>query len=189
MAKQIAVKGLDKLVRQFEQFGKDAKKMAQSELEDGAREVTGLAKKLAPKNLGKLRQGIQFVKDGKLRFEVIAKESYSGYVEFGTGIQVDVPAELTDVALKIKNQSRGDFDEFLESIKDWCEQKGIRPKGVEPDEQDFKDMYFLIAQSILHKGQKPRPFLYPAWKEGSKNTEKRLNESLDKLTIQFNRQK
>lgn len=176
--KQIAVKGLDKLVRQFEAFGEDAKKMATAELEDGAREIAEVAKKNAPANIGKLRQGIQFVRVNPLRFEVISNESYSGYVEFGTGQKVFIPADMKEVAQAIKNNPKQDRGNALESIRDWCRQKGIDERAAWP-----------ILMSILDEGLRPRPFMFPAFVTGSKNTFKRLEKELDRQVRRFNSQR
>lgn len=170
------VEGISQLIKQFEKFGEDVKLRADAELSDTADEIADLAKKNAPANLGKLRQSIQPLRGKeKLQWGVVAKEPYSGFVEFGTGIKVVVPAEMKEIAQQIRNNKTEGPDTALDAIQDWCRQKGIDEQAAWP-----------ILMSILNEGLRPRPFLYPAWVQGGANGVKRLSEMLDKETRKFN---
>ena len=50
-----------------------------------------------------------------------------------------------------ENKGKGNFEDGLESIKDWCRKKGIDVK-----------LAYVIFVNILNKGIEPQPFLYPA---------------------------
>jgi len=169
------VKGVDKLLKQLEAFGKDGAKLAAGETEAAARDISATAVRNAPANFGKLRQGIQPEKISKLTWEVQAMAAYSGYVEFGTGAKVSVPKEMQDQAQAIKNQSKGNIDDALDSIKDWCRAKGIDERAAWP-----------ILMSILDEGLRPRPYLWPAFKVGSEKFVKNLNNAIDILTKKLN---
>lgn len=178
MAK-IAVKGLDKLLKQFDQFGEDAKEAAGTKLSAGAKDIAADARANAPGNLGDLRKFTQPKQIDDLRWEVISAMPYAGYVEFGTGVKVSVPSELKEVAQSIKNNPKSEGPgTALDAIQDWCKQKGIDERAAWP-----------ILMSILNEGLRPRPFLYPAWKEGSEKLEKQLEKALDKEVNKFNSKK
>jgi hypothetical protein len=93
-----------------------------------------------------------------LEAEVVANVDYAPYVEFGTGGKVDVPSEWQKMASELRSQQRGGgFAKALESIKDWCRAKGIDEKAAYP-----------ILITILRDGQRPQPFMYPAWQSTKK---------------------
>ena len=180
------VTGVNKLLKQFDQFGKEGAKVAAGEVEAAAKNMVKIAKKNAPGNFGKLKQGIQPEKINKLFWEVKATAPYSGYVEFGTGPRVFVPSEMKEIANALKGTSTGDFDDFMKSIEDWCIAKGIKPNMLDPDQYDFQNMYFLIAQSILHKGLRPQPYIYPALVQSRAIFTKSITNAFNELTKKLN---
>lgn len=165
------VQGVDKLLKQFDQFGKDGANIAAGETEAAARNISAQAVRNAPANFGKLRQSIQPEKITNLTWEVLANAPYAGYVHFGTGVKVSVPKEMQDQANAIKNSAKGNFDDALDSMKDWCRSKGIDERAAYP-----------ILMSILDEGLEPRPFLYNAWKKGAETFVKNLTNSIEQLT-------
>lgn len=169
------VTGVDKLLKQFDQFGKEGEKFASGEVEAAAREIELIAKKIAPANFGKLRQLIAAEKVNKLTWNVESNAPYAGYVEFGTGAKVVVPAEMQDLANSIRGKKSGNIDEALASIKDWCHSKGIDERAAWP-----------ILMSILDEGLRPRPYMFPAWKQGSAQFIKNLNNAFVQLSKKFN---
>lgn len=85
-----------------------------------------IAKRKAPKRFGKLAQSIGVdIKRGGLEAEVVVVMLYAPYVEFGTGVKVEVPSEWVEIALAFKGEKE-------------------------------------IA------GQRPQPFMYPAWQATKK---------------------
>ena len=77
-----------------------------------AEELASLAKRNAPKDLGKLAQSIQNFEDTiskniGTKYRVVVTEKYGAYVEFGTGDRVEVPDGLTDWAMQFYVNGQG----------------------------------------------------------------------------------
>jgi HK97 gp10 family phage protein len=172
------VTGTGKLIKQLQEFSSEGAKRAAAEVEATARDISAKAKQNAPANFGKLKQGIEPEKINPLTWEVIANTPYAGFVEFGTRSKVQVPAEMQEVANAIKSNPKGSFEDGLRSIQDWCRAKGIDERAAYP-----------IFISILEEGIEPRPFMFPAWKQGGQKLEANLKKTLEVLTKRFNAQK
>jgi hypothetical protein len=91
---QDALKGIDVKLR--EKVG--------DEINASALNIQNSAKRLAPVDLGFLRNNIALVPIGDLTFAVEAKAKYSAYVEFGTGGLVNVPAGYEELATIFKGR-------------------------------------------------------------------------------------
>ena len=89
-----ALKGIDVKLR--ERVG--------DEINASALTIQSSAKRLAPVDLGFLRNNIALVPIGDLTFAVEAKAKYSAYVEFGTGGLVSIPAGYEDLATIFKGR-------------------------------------------------------------------------------------
>lgn len=165
-----SVKGVSSVISELQKFGKDVEKIIDAETEAIAFQIEGDAKKLAPKNFGKLAQSISHSKPKPLQRKVTVNELYGAYMEFGTGTKVNVPAEFKEMANSFKGQKTGSFQQGLESIRVWCRAKGI----------DEKFAYVIFAK-ILGAGVNPQPFLYPAWIKGKKDYLNNLNKLLFKM--------
>ena len=163
----MSVKGTNEVIAELRKIGKDMEKRIDATTQEAAKSIESNAKKLAPKNFGKLAQSISEDKVKDLTYKVTVNELYGAYMEFGTGAKVNVPAEFKDMAASFKNQKTGSFKEGLESIKIWCRAKGIDEKAAYP-----------IFAKILGAGINPRPFLYPAWTQGKKDYLKDLKNLL-----------
>lgn len=74
------------------------------EINASALTIQNSAKRLAPVDLGFLRNNIALVPIGDLTFAVEAKAKYSAYVEFGTGGLVNVPAGYEELATIFKGR-------------------------------------------------------------------------------------
>jgi HK97 gp10 family phage protein len=164
------VKGVSSVISQLRKFGKDAEKLIDAETEAIAFQIEGDAKRLAPKNFGKLAQSISHEKIKLMLQKVTVNELYGAYMEFGTGTKVNVPAEFKDIALSFKDQKTGTFEQGLEAIKIWCRSKGIDEKAAYP-----------IFAKILGAGINPHPFLYPAYQKGKKDYVKNLQRVLKQM--------
>jgi len=93
------IKGFKELITKLNQFGSKAEDFIKDEIEASGREIELQAKKLAPVDLGKLRQSINYSKtDAGLGAMVSVNVSYAAYQEFGTGGLVNVPEELRELA-------------------------------------------------------------------------------------------
>jgi HK97 gp10 family phage protein len=74
------------------------------EINASALNIQSSAKRLAPVDLGFLRNQIALVPIGDLTIAVEARAKYSPYIEFGTGGQVKVPAGYEDLATMFKGR-------------------------------------------------------------------------------------
>jgi hypothetical protein len=162
------VKGISSVIAELKKFGKDAEKIINAETEAIAVQIESDAKKLAPKNFGKLAQSISHKKVKDMTYKVTVNELYGAYMEFGTGTKVNVPTEFKEMASTFKGQKQGTFEQGLEAIKVWCRAKGIDEKAAYP-----------IFAKILGAGVNPQPFLYPSWVKGKKNYLANLKKALN----------
>ena len=166
----VMIKGLASTIAELRAYGKDIDKMIDAETESIAFQIETDAKKLAPKNFGKLAQSISHAKVKPALYKVTVNELYGAYMEFGTGSKVNVPAEFTDMASSFKGKKQGTFKQGLEAIKVWCKSKGIPEEAAYP-----------IFAKILGAGINPQPFLYPAWVKGKKDYQNNLERLLKSL--------
>ena len=169
------VKGLSKTLKELKQFGLEAEKGVAKIAMATANDIGLTAKQNAPVNLGKLQQSISSpaIKISDLNYKVVVASDYGPYVEFGTGTKVSIPPEMQELASKVTKRL-GSFEEGLQSIKDWCRQRGIEESAAYP-----------IFVSILNKGIEPQPFLYPAFVKGRKNYLTDLKRFLNSLTKKY----
>ena len=166
----VMIKGLASTIAELRAYGKDIDKMIDAETESIAFQIETDAKKLAPKNFGKLAQSISHAKVKPALYKVTVNELYGVYLEFGTGTKVSVPAEFADMAATFKGKKQGTFKQGLEAIKVWCKAKGIPEVAAYP-----------IFAKILGAGINPQPFLYPAWTKGRKDYQNNLERVLKSL--------
>ena len=166
----VIIKGLASTIAELRAYGKDIDKMIDAETESIAFQIETDAKKLAPKNFGKLAQSISHAKVKPALYKVTVNELYGAYMEFGTGSKVNVPAEFADMASSFKGKKQGTFKQGLEAIKVWCKSKGIPEEAAYP-----------IFAKILGAGINPQPFLYPAWIKGKKDYQNNLERLLKSL--------
>ena len=166
----VMIKGLASTIAELRAYGKDIDKMIDAETESIAFQIETDAKKLAPKNFGKLAQSISHAKVKPALYKVTVNELYGVYLEFGTGTKVSVPAEFADMASSFKGKKQGTFKQGLEAIKVWCKAKGIPEAAAYP-----------IFAKILGAGVNPQPFLYPAYIKGKKDYQNNLERLLKSL--------
>lgn len=170
MAKE-SIKGVDQVIKELRAIGKDVEVQIDAQTRIIAMQIEEDAKKLAPANYGKLRQSISHEKVKDSQYKVSTNEFYAGYMEFGTGTKINIPAEFKDMASSFKGK-KGSYAEGLAAIKDWCKRKGIDEKFA-----------WVIFAKILGAGVNPKPFLYPAWIKGKKD----YLDNLKKLLSKYNK--
>ena len=164
------INGISQVISDLRNISKDVEKLIDSETEAIAFQIESDAKKLAPKNFGKLAQSISKEKIKDSYYKVTVNEFYGAYMEFGTGTKVQVPNEFLHMAKLFKGHKVGTFEKGLEAIKIWCRAKGIDEKAAYP-----------ILAKILGAGINPQPFLYPAWIKGKEDYENNLRKLLVKM--------
>jgi HK97 gp10 family phage protein len=155
---QLEVKGLDGLIKKFDQLAKETQVGVNAALEDWANRTAQDAKQLVSANSsdeGALLRSIS-PSYGNGYAKVVASAKYAAYIEFGTrkfaaSYVSTLPSDWAQYAATFKGSAGGTFKEMLLSIMAWCKRKGIDDKAAYP-----------IARSILIKGIKQKPFLYPS---------------------------
>lgn len=173
MGVTVSLSGIDSIKTALENIDTKLKKEVSNEINASALTIQSNAKRLAPVNFGKLRNGIALVRNNDLTFTVESKESYSPYIEFGTGGKVNVPADFQSYALTFKGQKGGSFKEMVDALTLWVKRKGIG------DGKNNKGLAFVIARSILQKGMRPQPFLIPSYEEEKPKLIKRIKDLLN----------
>ena len=180
----IDIKGLQKAVD-----GLKAKAMSKIDdvddaLAAGSLNIATSAKRKVPVDRGDLRNRIIATSNGYLDHEVVVQMFYAPFIEFGTKGYMKVPAGLEKYAQQFKGQKgKGNFKDFVKAIYAWMKRKGINAKDadqstyksgkkkgqsfVSKDNQRIADLAlaYFIARTILTKGIKPQPFLFPAVRE------------------------
>ena len=173
MAFTVSLSGMKELEGKLNKLTTALEKDVSNEINATALNIENQAKKLAPINLGQLRNSIALTKDSELTYTVAANASYSAYVEFGTGPQVNVPADFASYALQFKGKSSGKFKDMVEALTLWLKRKGIG------NGKNDKGLAYVIALSILKKGMRPQPFLIPAYEMEKPKLIQRLNQLLN----------
>lgn len=165
----IELPGFDQLLKDIQRYSADVQKRIDREMEASCLTIVRNAKRKAPKNVGRLVQGITYVRHGPLNYEVISAANYSAYMEFGTKSLVQVPAGYEEFASQYKGISidTGGL-KFKDAIYTWAKQKGIEKKW-----------WYWIYKKIQQQGVRPHPFFIPALIEFTE-LEKRIKRIIDK---------
>ncbi len=163
------------------------KKIVDEELNAFGLDTVAMAKTLAPVDEGFLRNSITFEKQ-PLSVEVVVAANYAAYLEFGTrsfaaAYVSSLPPDWQEFAAKFKGGGGGTFQEFVMRLTEWVHRKGLgaggpgKPIGVTgtysiktgkrtgnkvTQANEDKSAAYRIALSILRKGIRPHPFLFPA---------------------------
>lgn len=106
MAFGVNLSGIKEIEIALKKIDKQVKQDVSDEMNASALTIASNAKRLAPFDMGFLRNsiGIEPSANG-LTYEVEAKAKYAAYIEFGTGGLVDVPAGYEDLAVRFKGQN------------------------------------------------------------------------------------
>lgn len=147
------------VLKKLDALGERIQKDVKNEVNASALNIQSGAKRLAPVNLGQLRNSIYLKEqnvDNGFVFTVGSNASYAPFVEFGTGGKVSIPKGFEELASGFKGKRAGTFKDMVEALTLWVRRKGI---GGGKD----KSIAYAIAISILRKGLRPQPFLIPAF--------------------------
>ena len=158
------ISGVKQINDAIKRIDEKATKGLSDELTASVLTIEKSAKRLAPANLGKLRQSINH-DTGKVLFKsVFSTVNYAPYIEFGTGKKVNVPPTYQQFAAQYKSSKpSGPAVSFYDAIKMWVKRKGIDPK-----------LTYVIFRSIMRNGIKPQPFMIPAYEAEKPKLIKRL---------------
>jgi HK97 gp10 family phage protein len=153
------ITNISEILGKLQSFDKKVQQDVKDEVNASALNIQSGAKRLAPVNLGQLRNSI-YLKEQKVDkgfvFTVGSNASYAPYVEFGTGGKVSIPAGFEQLASGFKGKKAGTFKDMVQALTLWVRRKGI---GGGND----KSIAYAIAISILKKGMRPQPFLIPSF--------------------------
>jgi HK97 gp10 family phage protein len=101
------ITGIEGINKALSNYDKILTKDLSNEINASALKIQSDAKKLAPVDMGYLRNSI--VLDGQsggLTFDVAAKMLYAPYVEFGTGGKVSIPVGYEEYAAQFKGKRK-----------------------------------------------------------------------------------
>lgn len=162
------VKGMKDLEAKLGKQGqKDVLKEIDEEIMIAANKVRTKAIGRVPVDQGFLRNSIDI--EGKdLVWIIYASAEYAGFAEFGTKTKVSIPPEMQEVASQFKNKKIG-TGKFKEAIAAWMKRKGIPEEALYP-----------IMAKLMNVGQEPKPFMYPSFKEGTKDLIKDINKTIQR---------
>lgn len=172
----IDIKGMSEALNKFDKYGKLVQAEIKDEVNASALKIQLDAKKLAPVNLGMLRNSIYLVEQSisqhKFLYTVGAGAKYAPYIEFGTGGKVSIPTGYESYASSFKAKTGGTFKEMLKALIMWVEKKGIASG------KQSKSVAYMIAISILRKGLRPQPFLIPAFEQEKPKLKLRIEKTI-----------
>jgi HK97 gp10 family phage protein len=153
------ITNLSEVMGKLESLDKRVQQDVKDEINASALNIQSGAKRLAPVNLGQLRNSIYLrernIENGYV-FTIGSNASYAPYVEFGTGGKVSIPKGFEELAGGFKGKKSGKFKDMVDALTLWVRRKGI---GGGKD----KSIAYAIAISILRKGLRPQPFLIPSY--------------------------
>jgi len=98
------VVGVKALEKKFKKFGIEGQKQFEDITKIQALEIQADAKRQAPVDLGKLRQGIVTEEVNKTTYIIAALEKYSAFMEFGTGMLTSIPKGWEEIAILFKGK-------------------------------------------------------------------------------------
>ena len=168
MAFTVEIKGLRELTAQFDKLPEKLQKETAAVLENGAKTWVGKAKRDAPKDMGRLAQGISYFKSGALAYTVVSSAEYSPYVEWGTKSKVQVPAEVAEYAAQFRGgKGTGNAKEMIYL---WMERVGIP-----------KERQWIVFISIVVNGIKPHPFFFKQMQQVRQQVEQQITQVVNSI--------
>lgn len=167
---KIVIRGLPELKKKLQRIELEKWKVVIGVVDKYVDLMVAEARRLAPVDRGFTKNSITKERRGDFNIAFIVGTAYAAMNEFGTGDYMDIPPELEQDALVFKGYKHGDFNEFLQEIKEWCGRKGIDENAAYP-----------IAITILNRGIKPQPFFWPAYNKYKDQMIDEANRELQKL--------
>lgn len=161
----------------------------EKEMDDFGQATVNDAKRLAPVDEGSLKQSITYRKiiaRSAIEIEMIVASDYAAYIEFGTKgfaakYVATLPKEWKEFAARYKGPGGGSFDEFVMRLTRWVRLKKIGAtynvstrKKNKQSKASLESTAYAIALSIMRKGIRQHPFLYPAVEKNRIELLKRL---------------
>lgn len=158
--------GFEAIQKRLETASARIKSEVKEEIKDGAQQITLKAKRVvAAKSAdqGILGRGLMTKQSGPISFDVLSLASHSPFIEWGTKKQTSIPAKYADYASQFKGLKTGSAKEAFFAINAWVERKGIRFPDKKGKLLTLEQTAYIIFHSIMVKGIKARPFLFPTF--------------------------
>ena len=95
---KVQIKNINKLTNDLRRLNKSIESKIDLVTKVSAQEIELRAKQKAPVDLGFLKNNIATEKVADSDYKVVANASYSAYMEFGTGGEIEVPNEMQEIA-------------------------------------------------------------------------------------------
>lgn len=149
---KIRIEGLSELISRVEKLPIEIQEEISGEIIDSVMRINGKQRRLAPKDQGGLARGIGYERkqgQNKAHFELFSNSEQSGYMEFGTKSRIDIPSNLTSIAMQFKGAGIKSKLKAKEAIYAWCKRHGIDKKG-----------WWFVYMSIMKFGVRPHPFFF-----------------------------
>lgn len=103
----VKIQGEKELLKKFDKFLDDGRKMVEDVTDIKAKQIVTEAKRLAPVgDSGDLQQNIIDNKLDAFNHKIIALMPYAAFQEFGTGALVEIPEEMRDIASQFKGSGK-----------------------------------------------------------------------------------
>lgn len=146
------IDGLDKLKSKIKALPKDLQEEVVEEIQAWGNEVNAaqlaLISQQKIQDLGALQQNTKAMPTGD-GVELISNVYYAPFIEFGTGVKVKIPAEVSTYAATFKGKKRGSFKEFVLKMGQWLKRKGYSEK-----------LAFVAALNKIRNGSEARPYFF-----------------------------
>ncbi len=162
-ALRIDFKGLDATLAMLKGVPAQAEKDINLEFKEFGKQTVNDAVLLAPVNEGFLKRAIRF--DAvPLAVTISVNVDYAAYIEFGTksfaaAHVATLPADWQAFAAQYRGKGDGNFKDFVMILTTWVRLKGFATG------KDINQAAYAIALSILRKGIRPHPYLFPAYEK------------------------
>lgn len=160
-------------------------------------------------DFGGLKNSISAKRGKPFEWHIVANVFYASFIEFGTGkFAAEYVASLPDnwqefaASFKVSGNG-GNFHDLVLRIKEWIKHKQIdvfaereqqfdeesgnliinKPRRRTKDEREQKlnEVAYLIARKLVVFGQKPKPFLFPAFQSQKQQIIKDIESILKQL--------
>ncbi len=185
----IDLSGIPRLEKKLKDIEKNVSTELAKEISASALNIEKAAKRLAPVNLGTLRQSIHATSKDKLTHYVEVGASYGAYVEFGTGGKVSIPTGYEQYAATFKGSGSGSLDDMIKALTLWVKRKGLagtysvktgrRLGGKATKAQQDEKLARFLAIKILRNGIRPQPYLIPSFEQEKPKLIQRLKKILN----------
>ena len=150
------LKGVQGVINALAQLDNEVSREVNAELESSCNKIAINARKKAPSNFSQLRSGIGSQKIAFMQYTIFSNAPHAGFIEFGTRGKTVVPPELEDQARAVQKTSKGNWEQFVNSIYEWGRKKKIIKKND-------KNHAVNIARKIYKFGIAPQPYLWPSF--------------------------